>query len=281
MHIREMTAADLDFAADCTSREGWSSETRFEFEGFLAHDPHGCFLAVEHGTRIGICVATPYGAAGFVGLLIVSAPHRNRGVGRGLVEHAIGYLSAQSADSVFLDGVPQAVPLYERLGFRKVCRSLRLVSTVRGTADSDVTPMVREDLNAVGLLDREAFGADRSTFLRRRLESYPDLCRVLWRGSEMAGFIMGRRVAQIVSVGPWVMRPGAARPEALLANVAVPTEDLSVHVGTLETSTAAAALLHALGFVPREDPPWRMVRGPWHDLASSPRLFAIGSPAKG
>jgi predicted N-acetyltransferase YhbS len=281
MRIREMTDPDLDFAADCTSREGWTSETRYEFESFLAHDPHGCFVAEEQGTRIGMCVATPYGAAGFVGLLIVSAPHRNRGVGRGLVEHAIAYLSAQGAESVFLDGVPQAVPLYERLGFRKVCRSLRLVGTVRGTADSDVTPMVRQDLHEVRLLDREAFGADRSTFLRRRLESYPDLCRVLWRGREMAGFIMGRRTAQMVSVGPWVMRPGAARPEALLPSVTAPTEALTVHIGTLETSTASMALLYALGFVPREDPPWRMVRGPWHDLASSPRLFAIGSPAKG
>ena len=36
MIIRLMHAYDLDFAASCTAAEGWASETRAEFEGFLA-----------------------------------------------------------------------------------------------------------------------------------------------------------------------------------------------------------------------------------------------------
>ena len=51
MHIRTFQPSDLDFAASCTQAEGWSSETREEFAGFLAHDPGGCFLAERDGPR--------------------------------------------------------------------------------------------------------------------------------------------------------------------------------------------------------------------------------------
>jgi hypothetical protein len=39
--IRTMRSDDLDFAAQCTAGEGWSTETRREFEGFLAYDAQG------------------------------------------------------------------------------------------------------------------------------------------------------------------------------------------------------------------------------------------------
>jgi hypothetical protein len=67
--IRRMQATDLAFAAQCTANEGWASETLASFEGFYQHDPEGCLLAERGGHPVGICIATAYGHAGFVGEL--------------------------------------------------------------------------------------------------------------------------------------------------------------------------------------------------------------------
>ena len=144
--IRSMQPADLDFAAACTAAEGWSSEIRREFEGFFAHDPQGCLIAEAGDEPIGIGVATSYGATGFVGELIVLPGWRGRGVGHRLLDHAVGYLRARGAHSIYLDGVQAAVSLYQRAGFRKVCRSLRFIGTLPGEQYPGVCPMRPEHL---------------------------------------------------------------------------------------------------------------------------------------
>jgi len=136
MTIRPMQPSDLDFAAECTAREGWASETRQEFEGFLAYDLGGCFVAEVNGRRVGICIATPYVGFGFVGELIVAKAVRGHGIGRRLLEHSVQYLHDCGAQTVYLDGVLAAVSLYERVGFRRVCRSLRFHGHLRAESHS-------------------------------------------------------------------------------------------------------------------------------------------------
>jgi ribosomal protein S18 acetylase RimI-like enzyme len=279
--IRAMQPADLDFAAACTAAEGWSSEIRREFEGFFAHDPQGCLIAEAGGQPIGIGVATSYGAAGFVGELIVVPAWRGRGVGRRLLEQAVGYLQARGAHSIYLDGVPAAVSLYERAGFRKVCRSLRFIGSLPGQKHPGVCPMRPEHLPDVSRLDRQAFGADRGFFLARRLALYPERCYVLEEAGDMAGFIMGRQGGEYVPVGPWLARPGVAHPERLLESLAAGIGGRKLAYGVLDTNRPAVELARALGLNEVPAPPWRMALGPAADLGTSPELYAIGSAAKG
>lgn len=283
MYIRPMAPSDLDFAAECTAREGWASETRAEFEGFLAYDSQGCFVAEEAGRPIGICVATHYGEAGFVGELIVIPQARRRGVGRCLLEHAVAYLRGRGARGALLDGEVAAVPLYERVGFRRVCRSLRFTGRVRGRVGERVRPMAAGDLGAAINLDRTAFGADRRFLLARRLTLYPDLCHVLEDAAgQIAGFILGwRGRGGCVPAGPWVVRPGVERPEDLLTTLAATAGDVALSVGTLETNAEAVATLRALGLAEHPEPPWRMALGEMARLGMSPGCYAVGSAAKG
>ena len=171
--IRRMQPDEADLAASFTQDEGWTTETRAEFDGFLSHSPQGCLIAQIETQPVGICVATPYGEVGFVGELIVAEPYRGRGIGGRLLETAIHYLKQTGAHSIFLDGVQRAVPLYERMGFRKICPSRRFHGVVPGRRHDSVRPMTARDLAEVLALDREAFGADRSFFLQRRLELSP------------------------------------------------------------------------------------------------------------
>jgi ribosomal protein S18 acetylase RimI-like enzyme len=318
--IREILPTELDFAAECTEREGWASETRAEFEGFYAHDSSGCLIAERAGGPIGIAVATSYGAYGFVGEIIVAPEERGRGLGRILLDRAIEYLRGRGAESIYLDGVIAAVPLYERAGFRRICRSLRFVREadeggtawvgaagsgiletvkagtagvgrnvgVAGAADqpavgerSLVRAMRSSDLETVCALDFQAFGADRSFFLSRRLLLYPELCWVSEENGKLNGFLMGRRGRSIVSAGPWLALAGAGSPRVMIGALVAATEGTKVQVGVLETNPKAVEVIRSMGLGERPSPPWRMVLGPSERLGSSDQLYAIGSAAKG
>jgi ribosomal protein S18 acetylase RimI-like enzyme len=279
--VRAMRAADLNFAAQCAMMEGWASETRTEFEGFCHHDPDGCLIAEADGTPIGIAVATDFGGAGFIGEVIVLAAWRGRGVGRRLVDQAMVYLHECGAHSIYLDGVVKAVSLYERAGFRRVCRSKRFYGWLTGRTSPEVRPMRAEDMETVSTVDRQAFGADRQYFLQRRLALYPELCKVMEQGGEMTGYIFGRRGYDVIGAGPWWVREDAARPEDLLYALAAEAGNTLIGIGVLETNARAVDLLRSLGLDEHPTPPWRMVSGVDGRLGAAPELYANGTSAKG
>jgi GNAT superfamily N-acetyltransferase len=288
--IRSMqTPADLDFAAGLTIGEGWASEVRSVFEGFFAYDPNGCFIAEADDQRVGIAVATHYGENGFIGEIIVVPELRGQGIGRQLLDHAVNYLHRRRAHNVLLDGVLRAVPLYERAGFRRVCRSLRFQGRIPGRASPRARAMHPEDLPAVKAIDRLAFGDNRGFFLERRLRLYPDLCQVLEEDENIRAFILGRRMAStedqpgggMLAVGPWVVAPGVENPAELIESLAIAAGENDLTVGVLEKNERAAELLRSYGLVERQGVPWRMVLGFEAYLGASEQCYAIGSAAKG
>lgn len=281
LEIRAMQPDEIDLAASFTRGEGWITETSAEFAGFLRFAPRGCLIA-ELGSRpIGICVATPYGEVGFIGELIVAPEHRGQGIGTRLLETAVRYLEETGAQSIFLDGVQQAVRLYERAGFRRIVPSLRFYGAVTGSVHDSTRSMTLGDLPEVFIMDRDAFGADRSFFLRRRLALYPELAWVLERNARLAGFILGRRGTDWAAAGPWVVLPGESHPEHLLECLATRVNGLPLMVGVLASSSAAVGLLRSLGLAESPHPPWRMLLGRDSDVGFSDRLYAIGTAAKG
>jgi len=281
MIIRSTNTDDLDFCVACVTREGWLSETRAVFEGFLAYDPRGCFVAEDNGQRIGMIVAAAYDTCGFLGELIVIPERRKQGIGRQLMEHAIGYLQARGCRSMYLDGDTPAVPLYERLGFRVVCRSLRFLGTLQGETSEGVRMMTPTDLETVCAIDRSAFGADRSFFIKRRLKLFPQLCLIQTGENQITGFIMGQPGNGVVAVGPWFVGDGLTDPRGLLHMLAHHCGGQKLRMGVLESNAPAAALMRSLRTFEETESSWRMVLGPDIGPGGSPRLYAVGTPAKG
>ena len=223
-------------------------------------------------------------------MLIVRKELRGRGIGRRLLDEGIGYLQSRGAGSIQLDGVPPAVPLYERLGFRRHCRSLRFRGTIRGERHPNVRPMADADLDVVCALDREALGADRSFFIRRRVRLFSHLCRVYEEDGRVTGFTLGRcgvdSRGDWSAAGPLLPADDAGSAEALLRSLPEPGEQMTLNVSVLDTCRAATDLLDRLGFAQRRDPPWRMVLTPEGPGAAgnaglSPRFWAVGPAAKG
>jgi ribosomal protein S18 acetylase RimI-like enzyme len=241
-------------------------------------------------------IATSHGECGFVGEIIVLPEERGRGVGHVILDNAVRYLFDKGCRSVGLDGVVKAVPLYERAGFRKVCRSRRFYGYLSGsmqqktlhpqgmhqkTMHSNVRPMTEADLVKVLQLDRDAFEADRSFFLKRRFRMHPELCRVFVQSTNVYGYLFGRRGNNLVSFGPLYCDPQVSFPAVLLRSAATETEGMRIGVGVLETNGKAIECIRSLGLEERPDPPWRMVLGHSHRLGMSERLYAIGSAATG
>jgi len=281
IEIREMGKDDLVFAAKCTAEEGWVSENLASLEGFFLHDPQGCLLAEEKDQPIGICFATNYGASGFIGELIVSSEARGRGVGAALLNHGVRILKARGVETVYLDGVLKAVQLYERNGFHKVCRSWRFSGTLAGQLSSRVNQMTEGDIDQVMDLDKWCFGADRSFFLKRRLELFPELSYVMVMRNRITGFILGRGGTDWVAAGPWVVEAGIENSFELLQGFAWGANGRSISIGILDTHRQACELVQSYGFLARIDSPWRMAFGSSTDLGTSANCFAVGSAAKG
>jgi predicted N-acetyltransferase YhbS len=281
--IREMQPADLEFAVQLALAEGWHSASRLSFQLFYEYDPHGCLLAELDGRPAGVCIATSYGRSGFVGEVIVRPDLRGQGCGARLLLAGMQYLRQGGAQTLYLDGVVKAVPLYERHGFRKLCRSVRFGGRLPGASHPQVRRLTPADLPQVYALDQAAFGADRSFYLRRRMELLPECSLGYEAGGRLSGFILARPAEGMLSVGPWVADEGTADPLALLRGLALASDGRELRVGVLDSHRAALAALRCTDLQEQADPPWRMAAGeepPLH-VGFSPACWGVGAGAKG
>jgi ribosomal protein S18 acetylase RimI-like enzyme len=282
LRIRPMRGDDVDFAAALTAAEGWVTESHEEFDDFRQHDPAGCLLAEWRGRPAGVCVATAYGAGGFLGEMIIDRSMRGLALGPPLFERSLGHLRNRGCQAVSLDGVPRAVPYYASLGFRPRCRSLRLTGRPAPGRAKGVRPMRAEDLPHVFAIDRQAFNGDRSFFLGRRHAQAPELSLVLIGNERIAGYLFGRRRPPYVWAGPLWSETGPNGAEALLTAFAGACGEVKIMAGVLEENEAATALLNGMGFRPRPRPSRRMVLGDESAAVGQAQgLFLIGTAAKG
>lgn len=70
-----------------------------------------------------------YGRLGWIGLLIVNAEYRRRGIGALLMKKAMDYLLSRKVKTIKLEAVPKVANLYRKLGFVDEFDSLRLIKT--------------------------------------------------------------------------------------------------------------------------------------------------------
>ena len=170
--IRNFERGDVDFALGQKLREGWAV-SREQFEVYLEHDPDGCFVAMDGDQPVGMVTTACFGPSGWVGNLIVEPRCRGRGSGRALMEHGLDRLRGRGTTTVRLEGDPEGIPLYRKLGFVDEFESCRFTlsgSRVRpALGDSAVETVSPGDLDEVAALDAEIFGADRRRFLGLKL----------------------------------------------------------------------------------------------------------------
>ena len=280
VRIREMEANDIDFATALTHQAGWASESLDVFRAFLAHDAAGCFIADAGEEKAGVCVATRYARHGFIGELIVSKQLRVLGIGQLLFQKALDHLLAAGMENIFLDGDLNAVSYYEKMGFRKLCRSLRFRGKFKGKKHAHVRPLQAEEIDHLCAMDKDFFGDDRGFFLRWRAEKFPRLCLVSERQGRINGWIMARPGDGVLAIGPWAaLDPADAAP--LLEHLASEHGSEYFRLGVLEKNAEAVRLLRSWPGLQEGIHSWFMARGTDDRLGDHPALYAIGSGAKG
>ena len=281
MLIRNMRSSDIEFAYQCTHKEEWVGETEDVFESLLSFNPEGCFVAEKNTKKIGICVATKYRKNGFIGELVVIKEMRHHGYGSRLFQHAIDYLRSNHIRNIYLDADIDAVSLYKKYGFRKVTRSLRFVGKISGKKNLLVQPATQNDIDKICAIDTQLFGDDRSYFLRRRYQSFPDLCLVSKIKNTINGYIFGRPGIDVISIVPMAVLKDNVNPLELLQAFAHVVQNHPLRIGVLENNTDAAALFRSIRTLEEKDYCWRMLLGDSDQLGSNGKLYTIGSGAKG
>ena len=276
-----MNFDDVGFAYDCTNNEGWLGTTEDTFIGHLEYDADGCFVAEKDGRKVGICVATKYKGTGFIGMLIVIENERGKGYGSQLFRKSIQYLNDNNIRNIYLDGDLDAVHIYEKYGFRKVCRSLRFIGRIEANQSDLIRRAEERDVVKICGLDRGLFGDDRGYYLRRRYSLFPELFFVAEIDDRITGYICAQPGNGLIAVGPWASADHAVNPLDLLKSLSIQTGESDLRIGVLESNKNAAEIMGSLKSFKENMYSWRMVLGDSDRLGIDDRLFAVGSGAKG
>ena len=215
--VRHMTPTDIPAAVALMNRVGWEHRAA-DWERLLYWSPDGCFVLEETERGIiGTVSTTQYGVAlAWIGMMVVDPDRRRIGCGHQLMRAALDHLIANRAQRIMLDATEVGRSVYRTLGFRELYK----VERWEGRASTYLGPRARtmrpEDVDGVLELDTRMFGLKRSHILVRLLEEYPDLAWVDYRQGQLEGYLLGRRTATGVYLGPWMSWSVASAERLLL-----------------------------------------------------------------
>jgi GNAT superfamily N-acetyltransferase len=211
--LRLFKESDIDFAYESTKIEGWNYAKK-DIQRMFSYNPSGCFIAEINGKRVGHVFSVNYGKLGWVGLLIVRAECRRKGVGTSLMREAINHLLSSGVETIRLEAVSAIATVYLKLGFVDEYDSLRLLGVNRkidSATNSNVKLLRKEAIRQIAKFDAKYFGVNRIKVLSSLYHDNPKLCFVSYTGSKLVGYIMFRKAEKGYRVGPWVCNPENAQ----------------------------------------------------------------------
>ena len=170
--LRLLESGDIPEAVALCRAAGWN-QLGEDWQCLIDYEPKGCFAVTTGDRVIGTVTTTRYGRAlGWIGMMLVHADFRRKGVATQLMRRSIEYLHGQGVRCVKLDATPAGEFVYRRLGFQPESSFYRWV---REAELPEQEPGVRGILRDVGKtveldadlmqLDHSAFGVDRSIYL--------------------------------------------------------------------------------------------------------------------
>lgn len=274
--IRTMTEGDFEFAVEMTAREKWFQQ-RADFVRLTTFEPEGCFIAWENGLRVGMICSTGQGPYAFLSSLIVPEECRGRKIGEALMRRAMDFQLRRGAETLELDGVIPALPLYRRLGFRDKYLSLRFWRPPGQMVPGNTTHEHPAPLDTIAQFDYTKTGLDRSRILGRYYEEFNDTLFTAGSGAISGYAFVRQRANDIRSIGPLIADTPAAA-ETILSSIIDALGDKRLVMGIPEINRESAAMALRLGFVYGQ-PALRMYLGKRRDYESS--VYAIISPEKG
>lgn len=249
--LRRMTPADVAFAMELKNLAGWN-QTERDWQGYLAFEPDGCFVAERAGRPAGTATSLRYGPQlGWIGMVLVHPRARRCGIGTRLLRCVIEHLQERGTVTIKLDATDLGKKVYVPLGFRdefELSRFEGVALPVAGAMDSAVQALRDEDLAAVVNFDAPRFGVPRPAVLRSLAARNPEWCLVCRARTGIAGYLLAREGHAAVQLGPWVALDSASAA-ALLDAFLLRASGRRVLVDTPHPNIAGGSLLRSRGFV--------------------------------
>lgn len=261
MHIRRLTAADLDACMEITQDRDW--DTRREAWATMLQR-HEAFGVECDGRLVATVTRTSYPDVTFIGMLLVHSRVARRGVGRALMEHVM-----HGQESVALVATALGQPLYETLGFRAVDDAVIFHGNIRDAADAQiVTPadLTVERRAAMAAADAAAFGCSRVRMIDQAIDRASAIAF-----DDSGGFAIAREIGDVRAVGPLAARDA----QAAGALVSALSAGRMVRITPLRGDGRFAAILESLGLQPGRSLPL-MTHGPWRPSPHWRALFSKG-----
>jgi ribosomal protein S18 acetylase RimI-like enzyme len=284
--IRLWSERDIDYVSESIQREGWGHSRR-DVERCWRWEPEGCFVAEADGKRAGHVFSIRYDRMGWIGLLIVDARERGRGIGRMLMENAISHLEESGADTIRLEAVERAVPLYRRLGFKEEFDSLRYkkrtgLRTKNAKMQAGIRPMEKTDIETVAGFDSRYFGVSRLRVLTSLYEDIPPLCFISESEGNPSGYIMARKTREAHWIGPWVSADSQNAEGLFHACLKALEGQTELRLGMPAPNKHGVFLMERLGFR-LTGKSVRMVLSPRSPAVATGAtgVYGIGGPEKG
>jgi GNAT superfamily N-acetyltransferase len=232
MTVRLLNAGDVAAALELSAGAGWN-QTGEDWGRILALEPRGCFGIDADGILAASTTLLTFGEElAWVGMVLTRREYQRRGYARQLVCAALDEARARRVRCVKLDATDQGRPLYRSLGFADE----QPIERWRGEWRAG-SAVQRCHGGIPWALDLEAFGADRSRFIRALGEPF---------AAREDGYVMSRPGARARYLGPCVAASAGAARELVAAALSTGVWFWDLLPGNSE----AKALAQSLGFEP-------------------------------
>jgi predicted N-acetyltransferase YhbS len=206
-YVRKMSEEDFEYAVQLTDTKSWNLVEE-DFRFMLKLEPEGCFVLLDDSEKIGIITSISLGRIGWFGNLIVEGKHQRKGAGSLLVKHVIDYLTSKNVDVVGLYSYVDAVPFYERLGFKYDSDFIVLEGKASTSpVNANVREVKAEDLQKIIDYDSSCLNASRRKLLENIFHGTNNLCYSSSENGQILGYIMAKVYEGIAEVGPLMCNP--------------------------------------------------------------------------
>lgn len=280
--LHRLTPADTERGFALSTEIGWNQTTE-DWRYMLEHG-EGFGRTDTDGKLIASAMALPYGAFGWVCMVLVSPDHRRRGIAKGLMDKVVTQL-ADNGIVAGLDATPAGREVYSQIGFDDVygLKRMELQAAAQFTNESERTPVriepiTPDQMDEVSNYDSVLFGGDRSALLRHLHGRQPNLAFAAWAGQWMAGYVLGRDGRVATQIGPVVAEDddiAVALAERALRNVKGP-----VFIDATERNVTVVEWLLERGFQ-HQRPYTRMLYNRREPFDDAERIFAVAGPELG
>lgn len=203
--IRPLSDSDIPAALGLCRCASWN-QVEDDWLRLIDYEPEGCFAAEIDGNLVGTVTTTCYGTdLAWIGMMLVDPQHRRQGIATAMMTHALDYLDRRGVACVKLDATPMGAKVYEQLGFRI---ELDFQRWVRDNNQEEIGD-AKTSSDALSpqhyFLDRDAFNADRSTWLERLSAEAFVIADTEGYGMLRPGYL-GDYIGPLVATDPFVAR---------------------------------------------------------------------------